>query len=121
VTKPGWGVFAGLAVVGVVLGAALSSGSSSEAPFDRDAAREAISEATRKAIACFDDGVPDINGTIQLVFNTDGEVEHFEAEGPLEQNPRLPCFEEQFSDAQVPAFKAPPVRVRHVLALGGTD
>jgi hypothetical protein len=120
VQRRGWAWLAGAAVFGLAFGALLGAGSPPSTPFDKVAARAAVQDATRHAIACFDTA-PKLQGTLQLVLRPDGEVSEVGLDGAMTQLEEADCMRRAYASIEVPPFAGPPVRLERTLALAAAD
>ncbi len=120
VTRPGWALLGGIALFGLLCGGLFSAGSSSTAPFNRAAARDAVQQATRRAIACFDTA-PKLQGTLQLVLTPSGDVAEVGLDGTMTKLAEADCMRRAYSSVRVAPFSGPPVRVERTLALAAAE
>lgn len=119
VTRYGWLVFAGLTLLGLLTGAVFFGGpDEGAAAFDETAGRAAFREASRTAVECFDGTLPGSSGVLSVQFSPNGDASQVTVEGDLAKSDRLECIRESYAQAEVPAFRGPPVILRQRLALG---
>lgn len=120
VKKWGWGLIASLTLLGLLLGAGLagSPDRSHLAAFDPIKARQVLSDATGRSLACFEEGIPDLEGSVELLVTPDGEVEAFNAQGKLASSVRIECVRDYFEAAEFEPFSGAPVRVQRRIAIG---
>jgi len=82
------------------------------APFDTDAAREALNEAAAKAAECHEAGGPAGKGKVQLTFANSGRVSSASiGEGPFAGTSAGNCALRYFRAVHVPGFSGSPQTV----------